>query len=128
MSSSLTKAIPEGALVLARKNDKVHTCVIITNYANILVDSVFAYYYVWSMTIDSCIIVYPNEIMTVLDDTNYYEVKVEYSDLGFGEGYSVNPFRWIPKSSTSPEDFDHCDDDGEEIESAFGLSGVDPEE
>tara|TARA_B100001093_G_scaffold441016_1_gene441884 strand:+ start:705 stop:905 length:201 start_codon:yes stop_codon:yes gene_type:complete len=66
--------------------------------------------------------------MTVLDDKTRYDVKVEYSDLGMAEGYSINPFRWLPNSSTSPEDFEHCDNNEVGLRSVFDLSGTDPDE
>ena len=128
MKSRLIKSIPEGALILARKGTSVHTCVIITNYSSVMVDSIFSYYYAWSMTLDSCILVYADEVMTVLDDKTRYDVKIRYSDLGLAEGYPANPFRWIPNSSTSPEDFEHCDDSEDDVEPIFVLSGIDPEE
>jgi hypothetical protein len=124
----LVKNIPEGSLILARKGETVHTCVVVTDYTSIMVDATYSYYYVWSMTINSCILVYADEVMTVLDDKCRYEVKIEYSDLGVAEGYSINPFRWIPRISTTPEDFDHCDDDDCDLESLFELSGVDLDE
>jgi len=126
--STLSMSIPEGALILARKGETVHTCVVITDYSSIMVDSIFSYYYAWSMTIDSCILVYTDEVMTVLDDKTRYDVKVEYSDLGMAEGYSINPFRWLPNSSTSPEDFEHCDNNEVGLRSVFDLSGTDPDE
>ena len=128
MRSTLSTSIPEGALILARKGETVHTCVVITDYSSIMVDSIFSYYYAWSMTIDSCILVYTDEVMTVLDDKTRYDVKVEYSDLGMAEGYSINPFRWLPNSSTSPEDFEHCDNNEVGLRSVFDLSGTDPDE
>ncbi len=128
MRSTLSMSIPEGALILARKGETVHTCVVITDYSSIMVDSIFSYYYAWSMTIDSCILVYTDEVMTVLDDKTRYDVKVEYSDLGMAEGYSINPFRWLPNSSTSPEDFEHCDNNEVGLRSVFDLSGTDPDE
>ena len=128
MRSTLSMSIPEGALILARKGETVHTCVVITDYSSIMVDSIFSYYYAWSMTIDSCILVYTDEVMTVLDDKTRYDVKVEYSDLGMAEGYSINPFRWLPNSSTSPEDFEHCDDNEVGLRPVFDLSGTDSDE
>ena len=128
MRPTLSMSIPEGALILARKGETVHTCVVITDYSSIMVDSIFSYYYAWSMTIDSCILVYTDEVMTVLDDKTRYDVKVEYSDLGMAEGYSINPFRWLPNSSTSPEDFEHCDNNEVGLRSVFDLSGTDPDE
>jgi hypothetical protein len=128
LRSRLVRSIPEGALILARKGETVHTCVVITDYSSVMIDSIFSYYYAWSMTIDSCILVYDDEVMTVLDDTTRYNVKVEYSDLGVAEGYSINPFRWIPNSSTNPQDFEHCDDHEDEVKPIFDLSGTDSDE
>ena len=101
----IVKNIQTGALVLAKREDIIDTCVIMSHYSG-LVDSNTMYYYAWSLMHQGFVIIYSNDILGIIDDDFGLQIEMTYPEFESDIGYAANGFRWRAVSGVNPNDVD----------------------
>ena len=102
----IIQSIQTGALVLAKRSGTKDTCVILQDYSGIVDCHGVLYYYAWSMTQQSFVVIYSTDIIGIIDEDFGLEIELSYPKFESDIGYAANGFRWRAVSGVNPNDVD----------------------
>ena len=100
----IVQSIKTGALVLAKRSGVKDTCVILEHYSGIVDCHGVLYYYAWSISQQSFVVIYSTDIIGVIDEQFGLEIELSYPDFESDIGYAANGFRWRAVSGINPND------------------------